>query len=251
MTELEFRFQDMLDEVDALSKIAVDFIDAGHRSVLAELGTVLENIRDEPSERRRRWGIEQSNPLRTELSFGGYQKNNEGQHNIFAEITSAWEIQRIKPPGKRALRADRFALKGLASTCVRLMRKDAQDGTAEQLAMWRMEIGDSQSPGCHFHVQVLGESADPPFPKSLDVPRLPGIIATPLAVIEYVLAELFQDDWPKHVATQSAHLNRWAPIQKRRVTAVLDWQSKVVRESSGSPWATLKNNKPDVGIFLD
>ena len=117
--------------------------------------------------------------------------------------------------------------------------------------MWRAEVGDAASPGCHFHVQIAGDKEDPPFPKALDVPRLPGFFVTPATVVEYVLGELFQREWLEHLATRGADLNRWWPIQQRRLCAVLQWQLDVVRDASGSsPWATLKRQKPQAGLFL-
>jgi len=58
-------------------------------------------------------------------------------------------------------RAKSFRVTGNASTKVSILQS-REDGR-EQLAMWRFEIGHDTAPGCHFHVQVLGESADPPF----------------------------------------------------------------------------------------
>ena len=244
---LQFKFQEMLTEIDALAGVARGFIEPGHNEVFDQLSTVLKNIRDDPTNKTYEWGIKENYPLRTRVSYGEYQGSCGGQHNVFAEITSVWEIRRIKP-SKRSAPAERFELTGLASTRVRLM--EVQPGAdPAQIAMWRMEIGDASSPGCHFHVQVLGEAHVGQFPRSLDVPRLPGLVATPPAVIEFVVGELFQKEWPKHIAGQSAKLQRWAPIQRNRLSAVLGWHSKIVCESSGSPWTTLKGKKPPDELF--
>jgi hypothetical protein len=189
-------------------------------------------------------------PFLTEVSRGEYQPDDQGALNVYAEITSTWTIRRIAQR-KRSLRAEKFILTGNASTRVRIHREASAQAGPAQLAMWRAEVGDSKSPGCHFHVQIAGDLDDPPFPKSLDVPRLPGLLITPPAVVEYVVGELFQARWLKHIAGQSAELNRWWPIQRRRLGAVLGWQLNIVKSASGSPWATLKKQKPGPQLFME
>lgn len=249
MSELEFGFQDVLDEVDALDKIVGPFCNPRSRPVLPQLITELKSIRDNPSERAWIWGIRESNPFYTAVSRGAYQPDDQGADNVFAEITSIWTIRRI-PPRKKSERVARFKLTGNASTRVRLYREMPLGRDPAELAMWRAEIGDTVSPGCHFHVQVLGEGNEPPFPRSLDIPRLPALIVTPAAVVEYVVGELFQDTWLKHLSSQSANLNRWWPIQRRYLSAILSWQLKIIKDASSSPWGTLKKAKPDSDLFV-
>ena len=194
MSSLEFFFQDVLDEVQAIARVANAFIQPSSAMVLDELHSSLESVRDEAGTRIVRWGIGERFPLRTIVSHGGYQANDEGEHNVFAEITSAWDIQRIAP-AKRSQRAQRFRLVGLASTRVRLWQAAPGGCQGPCLGVFRMEIGDAASPGCHFHTQILGETNFGPFPKSMDVPRLPGLLATPPAILEFTLGELFQEGW--------------------------------------------------------
>lgn len=250
MSALEFRFQDVLNEIDALEKIIGSFCSPSHRDVLPQLRTELADVRDTVTDRDWTWGIRNERPFRTTVSRGAYQRDDQGAHNVFAEITSTWTIRRVRPPGKKGQRADRFALTGNASTRIRLY-EEAQPGQQPlPLGMWRMEVGVAHSPGCYFHVQVLGETDDRPFPHSLDVPRLPGVLTTPPSVVEYVVAELFQDQWLKHLATQTADLNRWIPIQRGRLGAVLKWQLGVVKDAQGSPWMALKQAKPYADLFV-
>lgn len=247
MTELLFSFQEMADEVDAFSRLADRFIDPVTRFVLHRMRSNLQEYRDQRTKGRFSWEISLDNPLRTVVSRGGYEKGLQGEHNVFAEITAKWEIERV--PAKKG-RCMHFKLVGVASTCVRLIREQSTTANAAELAMWKMEIGDAMSPGCHFHVHILGEAESAPFPSSLSVPRLPGLIMTPTAVAEFVLAELFQEDWPKHIASEPPELTRWAPIQQRRLTSLLSWKLEVLRAAAGSPWTTLKATKPPMNTFL-
>jgi hypothetical protein len=97
----------------------------------------------------------------------------------------------------------------------------------EQLAMWRVEVGDDASPGCHFHTQIEGERNNPPYPRSLSVPRLPTLLVTPMAALEFLLAEMFQSRWQQHAAEESAEMQRWKPIQKQRLLKLFEKAPRV------------------------
>jgi hypothetical protein len=149
------------------------------------------------------------------------------------------------PMGERnkKKRNRRFAICGKASTRVEIWRGERY-GDRDRLAMWRMEIGGEDHPGSHFHVQVLGDSEEPPFPKWLDIPRLPGFIATPAQVMEFALAELFQSEWVQRLADAPRGLAIWNRIQRPRFERLFEWQVEELRNGSGSPWADLKSAKP-------
>jgi hypothetical protein len=249
MTRLEFRFSQIVEEIDALSQIANGFIDKLSSDVLKNLKTELEGIRAAPSGRHYFWNIKEEYPLTTITSFGGYEPNDQGAHNVFASITSTWEIEPLGNHNTGSRIHRKFALAGIASTRVRIY-KGSPDKPLEELAMWRMEIGDVNSPGCHFHVQVLGEEDNPPFPHSLSVPRFPGIIFTPMATFEFVLGEVFQDQWRQIAASESGKMQTWLSIQRQRLVQLLQWQKGIVEDSTGSPWIALKSAKPVQDIFI-
>jgi hypothetical protein len=124
------------------------------------------------------------------------------------------------------------------------------DGVKRDLAMWRVEVASDDSPGCHFHVQVLGKTHDLPFPSTLSVPRLPSCIITPMAVLEFVLAELFQDEWRKYAVGDRDEIKRWRSIQRQRFEKLFAWQTGVVKDCTGAPWTVLKLTKPDRDLFI-
>jgi hypothetical protein len=250
MSGLRFHFADVINEIVAIEKVAEPFLEAHSLRHLQQLRTMLGNLQVTAHEKTVRLEIPAADPLVTRISFGSYQTDDQGAHNVFAELSCVWEIRRIPPKGKKAAKADVFELTGLASTAVRVFKREADGAKGPLEALWRMEIGDSESPGCHFHVQVMGETDDRPFRKSIDVPRLPGVLVTPPSVIEFVLGELFQKAWVQHASAQTPHLQRWIPIQQRRLTAVLGWHADVVSRAISSPWSTLKKAKPDPGLFL-
>jgi hypothetical protein len=244
MPQLQFAFQEIIAEIKAFSKVARDYIAPESLNVLPQLWTNLEVIQQLPDGTLTNWGITQAYPLRTIASEGQYEHNGGGQHHLFAEMTSIWEIV---PRGHRRRPGRNFALVGNASTRVRLI--DATSSVS--LAMWRMEIGDAASPGCHFHVQVLGEEPDGPFPNTLPIPRFPGILVTPMVALEFVLAELFQDEWKKHAARETADMNMWRPIQTNRLSRLLEWKCYEAKRFAGSPWTALKWAKPQADLFTE
>jgi hypothetical protein len=169
---------------------------------------------------------------------------------LHGEITFVWELQPIRPRGDTRP-APLVLLNGLASTAVRLL--DGPPWTSdkpEELAMWRMEIADFEAPGTYFHIQVLGREKDKVFPKGLDIPRLPNVLNSPFACMEFVLGELFQKRWARIAQKESPSSRQWRTIQARRHRKHLEWAAEQVDTASGSPWVAWKVAKPYKELFL-
>ena len=250
MSKLDFSFQEFLSELQAIRNIAKPFIcPDSFAHGLPRLATVLRNIRSLPYQKKARWDIPDHSPLYTNVSCGSYEPDGKGGHNIIGEITSVWEVAPSDPTATNKKLAKTFRLIGNASVRIRLLEWGEQ-GLGQELGMWRMEIGDEVSPGCYFHVQVLGEDKDPPFPHSLPIPRLPSLAFTPMSALEFLIAELFQDDWREHSAKETSDMNMWRGIQKRRIESLLNWKKELIEVATGSPWTVLKKAKPSPNLFL-
>jgi len=247
MASLRFKFQDTLDEVSSFTELAKKYTAPVSLGVLPRLRGELEGYRNARTDRPFDWEISESDPLVT-IAAKEYEPGGGGKRDIVAEITSKWRIKR-EPLGKINQPARYFSLVGLASTRVRLKYPATDAAPEQEIAMWRMEVADAQAPGCYFHAQILGQSDDPPFPKSIPIPRLPAIMMTPAAVAEFVLAELFQDAWGPHIAGLAPHLKRWTPIQGERLERLLKWKITQLKQTSGSPWSSLKAAKPPADLF--
>jgi hypothetical protein len=244
MPALEFRFDQMINELQSIHKLAGPLIPAESRSVLKELREELRGFSTSQTESQYNWVISEKRPLRTNQSRGQYERGDRaGRHNVTAEITSKWQISRV-PDGLGRRPAKIFTVSGNASTRIRLR----DSSTDQQLAMWRFELGADTSPGCYFHVQILGEDEDTQFPSSLPVPRLPSLIFTPAAVLEFALGELFQDEWPKQLLKNQADVARWRKVQSSRFIRLFQWQTECVKEGV-SPWISLKFSKPSADLF--
>ena len=250
MANLLFSFQEMLDEIHAMSRIGAEFLTAEtQEAVFPELVALLESIRAARPAAPQPWSVAESRPLRTIDSAGEYEPGDRrGIHTIFGEIAFVWQILCPPEQGPRSRPQKNFVLSGLSSTKIRVFERTEQG--SHQIAMWRVEVGDSTAPGCHFHTQIEGERDDPPFPRSLSVPRLPTIVVTPMAAVEFLLAEIFQSRWQRHAAAETADMQRWKPIQKRRLLSLFEWQKRCVQGCIGSPWTAFKTYKPDADLFL-
>lgn len=247
---IQFSFSSVESEIQTLEQIISDYIDKDSTFVLRRLREDLKNLRGAPEGRVRRWEVPANSPLKTAESGGLYEVGGGGSHHIWAEIDFAWDIEALGPNNINSLRHRKFAIDGIASTRIRLKEYDS-NGCPRELAMWRMEIGDLAAPGCYIHIQVLGQEQAPPFPKSLPIPRLPAYWASPCAVIEFVIGELFQDDWNKEAARTSPNMDAWRAIQAKRLSKVFGWQQSVVgKTKKGSPWMALKKTYPPSDIFL-
>lgn len=238
----------MLDEVEALAGIADDFIAPESKNVLPRFHGQLEGYRNSGTRDAFDWKIDESNPLST-IKTKGYEPGAGGQRFLVGQITAKWRIKK-EPTPKKSMPAKFFYIAGLASTRVRIRCVGEANELCDQIAMWRMEIGDAKAPGCFFHSQILGETDEFPFPHSLPVPRLPILSMSTASVVEFMLGELFQDRWGPQSALQVPHLNRWAPIQSERFRRLLDWKLSVLNNNTGSPWPSLKAAKPSDDIFI-
>ena len=151
-------------------------------------------------------------------------------------------------------RPDRMvAFTGMASAVVELWPDGFQwreeHEKRSRLAMWRIELGAEDSPGCYFHCQILGDRAESPFPKSVPIPRLPSPFVTPMAAVEFVLGELFQDQWSQTASRANHSHQRWRTIQQGRWSNLIRWQKETLDRGRSSPWMLLKEAKPTDNLF--
>ena len=209
---------------------------------------MLEQICDSDGNRSRPWQIAPTFPVRTRASEGEYMRDCRGAATVHAEITFIWEVRPERPSGSTRA-AKLLRLDGKASTCIRILEGPPHSqGLENELAMWRMEVADDAAPGSYFHVQIYGREDDEHFPHLLDIPRLPGILVSPFASIEFVLAELFQDRWAEHAVRDFSDVRDWRAVQLQRLVRQLRWHTREI-ERSGSPWCAWKKAIPPDDLF--
>lgn len=243
--QLRFRFQDLREEIQALREVARDFITTQSLLALDQLESDLQSLWSWKEESSRRWELHDT---RTVVSEGEYEPaGRQGGRQIVAVVSGTWDVRPMGPNTGKQKQKRVLEFCGIASTRIQLVEADSSD---QPIAMWRMEFGDVDSPGCYFHIQVLGDKDEPPFPSSVPVPRLPSIFVTPMGAIEFILGEIFQERWAKVAMESSGRMQRWRGLQKRRLLRLLAWQKELVENSMTSPWIALKMAKPEAGMFL-
>jgi hypothetical protein len=250
---LLFSFADMRREIENMAGMAKKFLEpAACEWIIPNWLQQLRNFSTSPPGSELSWEITKDMPVQTIRSNGEYEPDDQGEHTVFGTLSALWEIRLPAPTGKRMKRHaehSHFELCGCASTRV-IVWEYKPGGKHCELARWRFEVGDSESPGCHFHVQIMGEEPDQFFPKTMSVPRLPGLLVTPMDSLEFLLAEIFQDRWKQHASQQTDPMRHWSSCQRKRLVNLLSWLREGIANAAGSPWTSLKGCKPSGNLLI-
>jgi|GEM_PF-1147271 len=247
---IQLSITEVCEEIRHLRDAASDLLDPSAYGVLSEFERSLEAIAWTKPGHATDWKLSREQPLKTNVSNGEFCCNNKrGAHNCFAKITSIWSITPVDPVRRQRITA--FQVCGKASVHVELFDESGME-KEHALGSWRIELGDQSAPGCYFHAQILAEKdrTDRPFPHSLDVPRLPCYLFTPMAVTEFVLGELFQDKWKSPQRQVLPAIKGWARIQRSRMLKIFLWHIRQSQSAPGSPWVHLKASIPDADWFV-
>lgn len=175
---------------------------------------------------------------------------NEGNHQVgrcghgrslSGKLEFKWMIEPCGLPNRRQPLARPFALR---NSSIRIAFRDLSLGIS--VACWDFDIGDHQSPGCHVHAKFAPiQQEERAALSDVDVPRLPSIILTPMDAIDFMVGELWQEEWLRISAGTSVELKAWRQYPKRRLLKLLEWYLGEVRDAQGAPWNHLKRAKPD------
>ena len=243
MAGFRFLFAELQQEIKALKKMAESFFEPHTSLALEDFLADLRSIGSQQGGTDHKLNLR---PLQTIPSEGEYEAcDRKGGRNIYAVISGTWEL---RPLGRRSVPKREIEFCGNASTKIELYAVDMPE---TRLAMWRLELGAKDSPGCYVHAQILGDSYNPPFPKSVPIPRLPSIFVTPMSAVEFVLGELFQNRWKQRTSRKTGDTHNWHRLQEQWLQSLFSWYQNELRNSvsSSSPWMTLKTAKPDGTLF--
>ena len=241
-----------------MEKLASKFLEQGAAEILAGVKGQIENLKS--SRQTITVGVDESRPIRTIACKGGYERNNGGTcKDLFGEILFKWELLPKGNPIKKQGGKRIVEVAGIASSVVRLNVE--RGGCKVTLASWRMEFGDSVSPGSFFHVQIpdtlgagMGVEDTLPlerWPHWLPVPRIPIPPITPMLALEFTLGEIFRDEWRAHLKSGVHEVNSWRSLQRKRYSRYFEWQRKNVDSSGvGSPLLSIIDAKPCSEFFL-
>ena len=234
MAGLRFKIAELEREILAMETMGKEFFDSQTLLTLKNLRRDLKSIGGSQK------GKSRCLVLQCLHTIPSNQYDRKVGKDIYAIITGIWQL---RPLEKREIE---FC--GKASTKIELY---ASCDPNTRLAMWRLELGAEDSPGCYFHAQILGDDNNAPFPKSVPIPRLPSLFITPMSAVEFVLGELFQDKWAKAIAIRNnPNVDYWRARQKDRLKRLFLWYNDQMENAGSSPWIALKKAKPEDSMFL-
>ena len=244
MAGLRFKIVELERETKALKSMGTGFLDSRTSWALDEFWSNLKSIGGRRGESVRTLKLQ---CLRTTPSTKYQSGSRQGSRKVHAVISGIWEL---RPLGNGPAPGRKVEFCGKASTKIKLYASDEPE--TPRLAMWRLELGAEDSPGCYVHAQILGDSDQPPFPRSVPIPRLPSIFVTPMSAVEFALGELFQDKWAKAAAGNAGDAQQWRALQRQWLQSLFSWYQSELKNSlsSSSSWMALKAAKPDEGLFL-
>lgn len=227
---MRFELDALVEELVLIRAMAEPFLEAGS---FWELNQARARLQAVPVGGPRTWSID--TPLRTIPSLGKYSQHDLGQYTVRAGIRTLWEITRTDNTYVH--------VRDNVSTSVAISTERTTADPEREIARWTMDIAAVDSaPGCGLHAQV--KESPHWFPSGLDVPRLPLFIPTLGAVLEYVLGELFQAEWPQRVSTHTSGQS-WRALQRAAWERWLNWQKNIVGGSVISPWLDIKARRCD------
>lgn len=252
MARLQFSYQQLRQELNALERIIQGFVDTkSARPLFGELRAQLDAGRVAEPGRPSPIRVCPTRPLRTIPSEQEYEPGKRrGKHRVVAEVSGTWELSPIGPNDRKNIQNRIFELSGNASILTRIVNLNAEGQKLVELARWRMEVGFDDSPGTHLHISVLGDKDSPPFPHSLSIPRFPALLITLGDATVFVLGEMFQSRWAEFAGRDSASMRQWRRFQKERLSRILNWKRGIVDKAIGDPWAALKGTKPPADLLL-
>ena len=179
------------------------------------------------------WEVPEDDPLQTVPSAGAYHRESAGALTVCGQLSCKWEIEKVALADGRA----GFQVTDLASTSCAVV--DVNRTEDPKVAQWHVDVGDLTAPGPHLHMQV----AWPSRAASLDIPRFPVFWVLPTDSLEFMIADLFQEDWEKNADHQNARM-ALAKFQRRRLQKTLGWFLAVVDRDRRTPWVAMRAARP-------
>jgi len=246
---IAFNLKSVGDELSAFKELAKTRLTPSSLKRLEELQDILPHLARADKGKPCSWETDLSRPLETVPNKGAHQTNRSGHgDNLRAEINFKWQF---KPVGQYSQKSPNNRIIVLNNSSVRIrVFEGLEDSKKECVAAWDFDVGNNESPGCHFHAKYHeSDEARRAIYDSIDIPRLPTIIFMPTDAIEFVIGELWQDD-SKRMAVNSAFA-QWHKFTRTRMNRLFEWYSHQLKGAMGSPWMNIKIAKPPILLFLD
>lgn len=211
MAELHFSTEQIKAETNGMAALAAPFLGRKHsdrfRRAAYDLNLALKS--------GGVWQIPAADPIET--------LENEGEAGVlFGTLSFKWEVREITPKT--------FSVSGNASTTLGIHSLEGAPSVS-----WNTDIGGAAHPGYRFHMQIRANQ------KSMDIPRFPSLLLTPADCLDFLLGELFQQNWTRHQDQKRLETAGWTQGVRTRICRLLRMKAECAGKSSGiTPWMTLK-----------
>ena len=213
MAELHFSTDRIKAETNGMADLAEKFLERGQSQQLRDAAHGLSRALASGGI----WQISRHHPLETSAA-----EREAGM--LFGRLSFKWEV--------RSINRETFSVTGNASTTIEI--HDLERNSA--LISWNTDIGGSGHPGYRLHVQFRLHD------ESVEIPRLPSFLLTPVDCLDFLLGELFQDEWKRHQYENHLRTARWTQYVRKRVCHLLRTKAECAEQARGiTPWMTLKS----------
>ena len=182
------------------------------------------------------WQIDKDDPIKIQCAGGRHGLSGNGKY-LQGRLSFKWQLRKIN--GRQ------FELGEIVSTLIAIHCLDDATRTNDLVLQWHVDVvTEEDAPLPWFHIQVEN-------PENLSVPRFPSFLFTPSDCLDFLLGEIFQQEWMWHQMNHS-HIQRFAAYQKSRICRLITAQRSALRRSGSnySSWITLKEWEPDADIFI-
>jgi hypothetical protein len=241
---IALHFKNVHEELLAFRKVAERKLAPEARYTLNGLASDLEQIARAAGPKS--WKT--TKELKTLSSDGGHQRDQTGHgRSLYGTINFRWDVEPLGHQGPKNQPLNRYFVLRNSTVRIRLI-----DDEENEVTTWDFDTGDDNSPGCHFHAKFAetGEARRALF-RDVDIPRLPTLIFMPTDAIEFVLGELWQDEWRKIAMSSTTDVQEWRRYPQERFCRLLEWYLEVVKNGlTGTPWTQLKKAKPNPKCFM-
>ena len=231
---LKFSVAELQRELIFCDAIASSYLEHQSKGKLKSAAQHLRLISDTPN-KTHTWQIDKDIPLKTKHSLRISEISGQG-HSLQGRLSFIWELQKCDH--------QTVELVGKASTAISIHEIVDSIAKDDHIFKWHVDVvTDKKAPGPAFHTQVDN-------PKNLPVPRFPSLLFSPVDCLDFLLGELYQQEWPMH---QSRHnqIQRFAVAQNQRLRRLLGEQKKELDQiGDSSAWITLKNWNPSDEVFV-
>jgi len=235
MAGLIFQTRNIQRELNMMSDLASPFLSRDGREKLKVAGNALVSLVKRGG---GIWEIPQNDTLDTIVSSGRYETGGRGKEkkSLYGRMSFRWEVV---PLSKGA----QISVNGLASNQIEII----DPSKAEQRgAIFHFDVSnEGGAVGPKLHVQLPEDYFGMP------IPRLHSPIFHPVDCLDFILGELFVDDWPNHLRKEGDKRARVAKPQSKRLNSLYSSSLTAIDGYSDlTALQSLKHWQPEPDIFL-